>query len=331
VIAKTVTVSGTGVSLGGADGANYTLTNAATIGSTTATITPKALTYSGITAADKVYDGTTTATISSANAAITGTVAGDNVNVSTQAASANFASKDVALNGTTVTSQTVTVSGLSLGGTDAGNYSASGQTQTTASILQRALSITGSVAQDKTTDTTTTATVTPGQLGNLVAGEALVVTATGQFDTADVGANKAVTTQYAVANGNNGIATNYIAPTTEVLRAAILASNALPNPVPPVINPVAPTNTSRVAVSAAGAGFALAGAENAEVCSVENPENCNCETAESGVEICYAPATAAPADAPAPAAKPESASPLASIGAPLASFASIGTSFASKN
>ena len=57
---KTVTVSGH--TLSGTDAANYTVANT---GSATANITPKALTLSGITASNKVYDGSTLATITS--------------------------------------------------------------------------------------------------------------------------------------------------------------------------------------------------------------------------------------------------------------------------
>ena len=298
VIAQTVTVAGAGVSLGGADGANYTLTNATSIAATTARITPKDLTVSGITAADKAYDGNTTAALNTSSAVLSGVVAGDGVSVSSQSAVGNFASKNVAFgaNGA-VTSQAVTVSSLSLNGQDAGNYTVTDKSAIMAKVLQRALSITGSVAQDKTVDGTTLAQVKPGQLSNLVAGESLVVTATGQFADAEIGTNKAVSTQYALANGSNGIAKNYTAPPAEVLRAAILAANT--NPLQPIINPSKPGGGGRVVIggsSSSGAALGVAEDEdltNREECSILNPEKCECqESTIAGVELCFAPGMA---------------------------------------
>ncbi|PIT81891.1 YDG domain-containing protein [Limnohabitans sp. 15K] len=301
VVAQTVTVTGTGVGLGGTDGANYTLTNATSIASTTAKITPKDLSVSGITASDKVYDGTTTATINTVNAVVSGLVTGDSVSVSTQSGVGNFASKDVAFDGAgVVASQAVTVSGLSLNGTSAGNYNVSDKSGASAKVLQRALSITGSVAQDKTVDGNTNAQVKPGQLVNLVAGESLVVSATGQFADAEIGSNKAVTTQYALANGANGVARNYTLA-GEVLRAAILV--AAINPVQPIVNPSRTSGGGRVVVSGSGnSGAALGVAEGStedevisrEECSVLNPEKCECqESTIPGVEMCFAPVQAA--------------------------------------
>jgi hypothetical protein len=298
-VAQAVTVSGTGMSLGGADGANYTLTNAASIASTTAKITPKDLSVTGITASDKVYDGSTTAAINTANAVVSGLVAGDSVSMSSQSGVGNLASKDVAFEGAgAVASQAVTVSGLSLNGADAVNYNVSDKSGASAKVLQRALNISGSVAQDKTVDGNTNAQVTPGQLGNLVAGETLVVTATGQFADAEIGTNKAVATQYALANGANGIAKNYTLA-SEVLRAAILVASI--NPVQPIVNPSRTGGGGRVVVagsSSSGAALGVADGEeeiiSREECSVLNPEKCECqESTIAGVEMCFAPTLAA--------------------------------------
>jgi hypothetical protein len=290
VLAQVVTAFGRSAGLGGADSSNYTLSGISNVASTTAKITPKDLTVTGITANDKVYDGSTAAAINASSAVLAGLVGGDSVSVSTQAGVGNFASKNVAFDGSgAVASQAVAVSGLSLNGADAGNYNVTDKSGATAKVLQRALSITGSVAQDKTVDGTTQATVKAGQLVNLVAGESLVVTATGQFDTADVGVNKAVATTYALTNGSNGVASNYIKPLSEVLRAAILAATV--NPVQPVVNPAKAAGSSRVAVAGStnsGAALGVADGDepvNPEQCSVLNPEKCECQTAGvAGVE-----------------------------------------------
>ena len=87
VVAQNVGISGTNASLGGADSGNYSLSGVASIPtSTTATITPKALTVAGITASDKVYDGSAAATLNTSAAQAQGMVAGDSVSVSAQAA-----------------------------------------------------------------------------------------------------------------------------------------------------------------------------------------------------------------------------------------------------
>src|SRR5439155_19552801 len=103
--AKTVTA--TGLSLSGADLANYQL--ASSSATTTADITGRALLVSA-TGVNKAYDGT-----SSASATLTDNrVAGDSLSASYS--SASFASKTVG------TAKTVNVSGISISGTDAANY-----------------------------------------------------------------------------------------------------------------------------------------------------------------------------------------------------------------
>jgi len=78
-----------------------------------ANITQKALTLSGITASDKVYDGTTTATV---NATLGGLISGDSVSIAS-----TFDNPNVGV------AKTVTLN--SLAGTDGANYSATlGQT-----------------------------------------------------------------------------------------------------------------------------------------------------------------------------------------------------------
>lgn len=104
-----------GYSLSGTDAGNYELTAQP---SATASITPKSVAITGVDAADKTYDGTTTATISGTPAAY-GKVGNDDVSVVT--GTATFASADV---GNDIT---VTFSGFSLSGADAGNYSLSAQ------------------------------------------------------------------------------------------------------------------------------------------------------------------------------------------------------------
>jgi len=113
-------VTATGLGLSGTDAGNYTVNTTAT---TTANITPRAITGS-ITAANKVYDGNTAATILTRT--LGGVIAGDVV--SYVGGTASFADPYVG------TGKTVTATGLSLFGTDAGNYTVNATATTTANV-----------------------------------------------------------------------------------------------------------------------------------------------------------------------------------------------------
>jgi hypothetical protein len=126
-ISRTVTVSSQ--SLTGADASNYTLTEP----TTTTDITAKALTVSGIGASNKTYDGNATATLAGAPGTLNGIVGTEDVSL-TGTAVGTFDDKNVG------TSKTVTVSGQSLGGADAGNYTLTESTLA-ADIMARAITV----------------------------------------------------------------------------------------------------------------------------------------------------------------------------------------------
>src|SRR6185436_7519667 len=107
-------VSVTGLFLSGDDATNYTA-------NTTADITARALTVSA-TGDNKVYDGTTAATVTLAD----DRVAGDDV--SSAYAAAAFADKNVG------SAKPVSVTGISISGADATNYTANTTASTTADI-----------------------------------------------------------------------------------------------------------------------------------------------------------------------------------------------------
>src|SRR6185369_12697657 len=124
--AKPVNVSG--ITVSGADAANYSANSTA---GTTADITAASVTVI-VTADNKIYDGTSAATISTRS--LNGVLGTDDVSLS--GGTASFATKTVG------TAKTVSVSGLSLSGSDAGNYQlASSTSTTTADITARALSV----------------------------------------------------------------------------------------------------------------------------------------------------------------------------------------------
>jgi filamentous hemagglutinin family protein len=158
---KTVTAT-----LSGMDAGNYTISY-----TDTADITAKALTVSGFSAADKVYDGTAAATV---NGTITNAVSGDDL-----ALTGSFSDKNAG------SVKTVTAS---LNGTDAGNYTIT--YSDTADITAKALTVSGFSAADKVYDGTTAATVS-GTIADAISGDA--ITLTGSFNDKNAGNGKTVT------------------------------------------------------------------------------------------------------------------------------------------
>ena len=158
---------------------------------TSGVITAAALTVSGITAHDKTYDGTTTATLNTGGAALLGAVSGDAVTLNTAGAAGAFASASVG------TAQTVFITGLTLNGASAPNYSLT-QPTTTASITPAGLTVAGVAALDKVYDGTTNATlvVSNAALVGVVSGDNVsldTTNAAGAFADKTVGTHKTVT------------------------------------------------------------------------------------------------------------------------------------------
>ncbi|OYT92643.1 MAG: hypothetical protein CFE43_07230 [Burkholderiales bacterium PBB3] len=172
---KVVTLSG--FSLGGADAGNYTLSSSSA--TATADITAKTISAGTFTASNKVYDGTAAASVS--GGALTGAIGGDTVGLSPVTAS--FADKAVG------TAKVVTVNGLALTGTDAGNYVLSTNSATAqADITAKALSVSAVTAANKVYDATTTATLSGGVLSGEISGDKVTLSApTGSFASKNVG------------------------------------------------------------------------------------------------------------------------------------------------
>ncbi|WP_137172709.1 YDG domain-containing protein [Massilia sp. HP4] len=175
-VGKTVTLSG-GV-LSGADARNYNLVGGAATGR--ATITPRAISASALTAQDKVYDGTRVATFSGT---LTGILAGDNVVLGS--ATGQFADKKAGV------AKLVSVDGVTLSGVDARNYILSAPADVRATISPREVTLAGLAAQDKIYDGTRDAQVS-ATLADAVTGDAVSLEIAGQFDTRDAGSGKTV-------------------------------------------------------------------------------------------------------------------------------------------
>ena len=185
---KTVTLTET---VAGGDAGNYNITKQ---GTTTATISKKALTVSGITVADKVYDRTTTAVISVNNAAFAGLINGDTVTV---AATGSFPNKVAEANKTITLTET-------MGGADVGNYEVTAQSTATATISKRPSTIDGITAANKEYDSTNAVTLNKGSqsISNIVSGDDVSATVTGTFQSEHVGNNIVVNLVWAIAGAD---------------------------------------------------------------------------------------------------------------------------------
>lgn len=152
------TVNVIGIQVTGSDSANYTLANTAT--NTTANISSRTLTVAA-SGQDKVYDGKTSASVTLSDDHL----AGDTLLISSN--SANFADKRVG------SGKTITVTGISIGGGSAGNYTLAGTTATaTANITSYSLTVTAT-GINKVYDGTVNAAVSLQD--NRVSGDVLTV------------------------------------------------------------------------------------------------------------------------------------------------------------
>lgn len=204
---KPVTLSG--VVFGGADGGNYDFKVS---GSLTGTIIPRSVTISGLSAADKVYDGTTTATIS--GSPVVEALPGDTVTAA-GIVSGVFADKNVG------SGKPVTVTGLTLGGPDAPNYTLAGSGGLTADITKRPLVVSGLTAADKVYDATTVAALTGSGRVTPLPGDSVAVGAAsvGSFADKNAGTNKPVLLTGVVLTGAD--AGNYAPEAPGTLTATI--------------------------------------------------------------------------------------------------------------
>jgi 2',3'-cyclic-nucleotide 2'-phosphodiesterase (5'-nucleotidase family) len=166
--------------------------NVATVASAVAA---KNLTIAGLTGDNKVYDRTTTATFSG-TASLVGIVGGDDVSLAGTPV-ATFANALVGV------AKPVTVTGYTLAGTAAPNYTLTQPSGLTADITAKALTITGAAVTAKPFDGTDTATIT-GTLVGIIAPDVVTLVGTGNFVTAGPGTGIAVTSTSTLAGANAG-------------------------------------------------------------------------------------------------------------------------------
>ena len=152
-----------------------------------ASITPKALMISGLTASDKTYDATTTASVVTSGLSYGGIVSGDAGNITLSNASGVFDTKNAG------TGKTVSLS-YTLGGSALGNYSVTHQTSTSASITPKTLTLSGATGITKTYDgTSSMPTGEPGyvssgagSLAGIESGDTVTLSGRAAFDSANV-------------------------------------------------------------------------------------------------------------------------------------------------
>ncbi|WP_257572412.1 YDG domain-containing protein, partial [Janthinobacterium sp. UMAB-60] len=204
---KTVAVSG--IALAGTDAGNYNL--ALSTGSGSGDITPKALTITGMSAVNKVYDGNTKATLSGGS--ISGLVGSETLGVTGLVAT--FDDKNAGA-GKTVTASGSTLVNGGNGGL-ASNYTISNPSGLSANITPKALTVTGMTADNKVYDGLLDATLSGGSLSGLVSGETLLLSgATGVFSDKNAGSNKTIVVSGSSLADGTGLASNYTVsnPTT---------------------------------------------------------------------------------------------------------------------
>ncbi|MCE9611135.1 MAG: DUF6288 domain-containing protein [Chthoniobacter sp.] len=143
-------------------------------------VTAKALTITGVTATDKIYDGNTTAALTGGTVS-GGVVGGETVTV--VPGSGTFANPNAA-------TWAVTASGFALGGANAGNYTLSAQpTVPNATITARPVQLTGT----RTYDATALATAANLTISNKVSSDDLTLTGSVNLAAKDVGAQAILT------------------------------------------------------------------------------------------------------------------------------------------
>ena len=217
-IAENVPATVTVTLLSTTKAANYTL-SAATYG-TTADITRKLLTVTGVTAANRNYNGGTAVTLSGGT--LVGVESGDIGHIGFTLGDGTIADANAG------TAKAVTTS-IVLTGDAADDYSLTQPSDVTVDIGKVSLTLDNAAASDKAYDGNATATVTDASVSGEIAGENLVFgtdyTATGLFSDANVGEDKAVTVTVTLVA--TALAGNYSLPANTVGATASITNSGV--------------------------------------------------------------------------------------------------------
>jgi DNA/RNA endonuclease G (NUC1) len=178
------------IALSGGGATSVTTATAATGNSVSA----KTITVIGLSASDKVYDGTTDVIIFG-TPTYEGLVNNESFPVSANVTWA-FSNKNIG------TAKTLARTGNFTAPSE--NYTIGTQPSLTASITAKPLTVTGASVTTKTYDGTTAATITGATLVGVVESETVTVSGNGNFNDANAGENKPVTTNLSVGGTDAG-------------------------------------------------------------------------------------------------------------------------------
>ncbi len=179
----------------GNNGNNYTVT---LIPQNVGTITQKTVTMDNISVVSKVYDKTTDATMStSTTPTFIGLLAGDEADVEADFSSAVFTFTDTNAG----IGKSVTVTGVTLSGTESGNY-VLGSLMTTGDITPRPITITAATSTKTYDGTTDSGSIPDLTSGTLVATDTLSFTQS--YADRNVGTEKTLNATGTVIDDNNG-------------------------------------------------------------------------------------------------------------------------------
>jgi hypothetical protein len=211
------TITYSGVTVPGASSSPYSFTTQTDIpggdglfeifaGSPTVTVDPTTLTISaaGLTPGNKVYDGNTTVpSLTIGSPTLLGVISPDSVSLDTSGATGTFDNRNVGIG------KTVTITGLTLTGADAGNYILVDPTRT-ANITKLSITITA-VTDSKTYDGTTSSIGLPilSVATPLASGDVEPVWIQ-TFSNKNVGIGKIITPAGRVEDGNGGNNYSYV-------------------------------------------------------------------------------------------------------------------------
>ncbi|MBC3540965.1 YDG domain-containing protein [Rufibacter sediminis] len=176
----------------------YNSTGCASVTRTPVTlaINRKELTISGVSAVSRVYTGATAAALTG-TATLNGVVPGESITLSTTGVAAAFDSKTVG-NG-----KAVTVTGYSISGATVANYTLVQPTGLVANITPKALIVAGAIANSKTYDGTTSATI-GGTLTGVISPDVVTWVNAGTFASSNVGTGIAVTSAGSLSGTDSG-------------------------------------------------------------------------------------------------------------------------------
>ncbi|WP_200844098.1 YDG domain-containing protein, partial [Pantoea sp. 18069] len=182
----------------------------------------------GITAEDKTYDGNTHADLNHSGAAFANMIAGDQLSVAN--ADGSFRDKNAA------DGKTVDITGITLGGADAHNYTLLDTTASATADIAKAeiAGVNGITAEGRTYDGTTDATLNTAEAffdGKILNDVLTVTNANGSFDNKNAGDGKTVDITGIALGGadahNYTLANTTATATADIAKAEIASVNGI--------------------------------------------------------------------------------------------------------